>query len=221
MNNQRQPWLPRTKLTIILLLLGLFIYLLTRFQVVIGPFVLACILAYIISPIANLLTKRLRLPRGLAVLLIYILMIAGMVTVPVVVIPPLASQIAILSGDLQLFISEAEQFFGHKYIIAGQLIDGAAIFDQVVSLIQELLQPLFGETLGFAFDVIESLVWVIFVFVVSIYLVKDSKTLKEWTESLPPPQFKMDFIHIRDEINNIWQINIEFTNETALQIKLG
>jgi len=204
MDDQQQPWLPRTKLTIILLLLGLFVFLISRFQVVIAPFILACILAYIISPIANLLSKRFRMPRGLSALLIYILIIAGMVTIPVVVIPPLASQIAILAVDLQLFISEAGQFFGHQYIIAGQLIDGAAIFEQVVGLIQEILQPLFGETLGFAFDVIESLVWVIFVFVVSFYLVKDSKKLKEWTESLPPPHFKTDFIRIRVEINSIW-----------------
>jgi predicted PurR-regulated permease PerM len=203
-DDKRSPWLPRTKLTISLLILGFVLYLLTRFTVIIAPFVLACILAYVISPIANFMANRLRMWRGLAVAIIYVLLIAGIITVPAVGIPPLANQIAGLNVDIQRFLGEIAQLFGHQYVIAGQVIDGAAIFDQVVSLIQEILQPLFGQTLGFAFDIIESLIWIIFVLVVSFYLVKDSHNLKKWVERLPPPGYKKDFIRLRGEINAIW-----------------
>jgi predicted PurR-regulated permease PerM len=204
MNNTPKRWLPRTKLTISLLLLGLFIYFLTRFKVVITPFVLACILAYVISPVVNLLNHRLRLPRGLAAAITYLILIAGLVTFPAIAIPTLGNQIAGLNVDFQLFLNEIANLFGHQYVIAGQVIDGAAIFDQIISLFQDLLQPIFGETLGFAFDVIESLVWVIFIIVVSFYLVKDSPALRKWVEKLPPPGYKQDFIRLREVINNIW-----------------
>ena len=58
MSDTRPRWLPRTKLTVSLLLLGLFVFLVSRFSVVITPFILACILAYVLNPIVNFLEDR-------------------------------------------------------------------------------------------------------------------------------------------------------------------
>ena len=108
MNETNRPrWLPRTKLTIIIILLILFVYLLTRFSVVIAPFILACVLAYVISPIVNFLEHRTPLSRPLAVALVYLLLIAGIVTLPAVLIPALGDQIAGLNLDLQLILNQA------------------------------------------------------------------------------------------------------------------
>ncbi len=40
--------------------------------------------------------------------------------------------------------------------------------------------------------------------VVSFYLIKDSHSLHDWFETLPPPAYRADFIRLRDEINRIW-----------------
>jgi predicted PurR-regulated permease PerM len=204
MDELNQRWLPRTKLTVSLLLLGLLIFLLTRFKVVIAPFVLACVLAYVISPVVNRLQASVRLSRNLATVLIYLVLIAGMVMLPVVAIPSLASQFDLLNVDFQLLLTQAAKIFDYQYVVAGRVIDGAAVFEQAVGIVQDVVQPLFGETLGFAFEIIESLIWVIFIMVVSFYLVKDGPFLKEWMEMLPPPGYKDDFIYLRDEINSIW-----------------
>jgi len=204
MTETRKRWLPRTKLTISILLLALFIYLLTRFSVAIAPVVLAGVLAFIISPVVNFLDHRLRFPRGLATTIVYLLIVTVMITTPIVGIPRLAAETKILNLDIQLFLQEVENIFGHQYLVAGQVIDGAAIFDRLVTIVQELLQPLFGGTVGLAFGVIESLVWVVFILVVSFYMVKDSSSLKAWAETLPPPGYHDDFVRLREAINNIW-----------------
>ena len=204
MKNMRQGWLPRTKLTVSILLLGLLIFLLTQFKGVIAPFVLACVLAYVISPVVNQIQRRTRLSRNLITALIYLLLVGGMITVPAIAIPLFAKQVDLLNVDFQLLLTTTANFFDYQYMIAGQVIDGSAIFDQIVVLVQDIVQPLFGETLGFAFNIIESFVWVIFIMVVSFYLVKDSPVLKAWVEKLPPPGYKGDFIRLRDEINSIW-----------------
>ena len=205
MNETNRPrWLPRTKLTVILLLLGLFVYLLTRFSVVIAPFILACILAYVISPLVNFLEHRVHIPRSLATALVYLILIAAIITLPAVLIPALGEQIAGINLDIQLILKQAEDLFGHQFVFAGYVFDGGAIFDEIVKIVQDFLQPLFGETLGFAVDVLESLVWIIFIVVVSFYLVKDGSSLRKWTEKLPPPELKEDFIKLREEVNSIW-----------------
>ena len=204
MNENRRPWLPTTKLTVSLLLLGLFIYLLSRFSEVIPPIILAGILAYGLNPLVNKLDQRFSWPRWIFVVGIYIVLIALMAAIPVVIIPPLAKQLAGLYLDIQEFLEQGETLLAHQYIVAGFTIDSTEIVRQVITVIQDLLQPLFGQTLGFAVDIITSFVWVIFILVVSFYLVKDSAALDAWTSQLPPPGYHQDFHRLRNEINQIW-----------------
>ena len=131
-------------------------------------------------------------------------MLTILVLIPVAFLPPLGEQITDLNLDFQLLLQQLEELLGHRYVIAGQTIDGAAIFNQVVSVVQEIVQPLFGETLGFAFDLISSLVWMVFIFVVSFYLVKDNASVIEWLDQLPPPDLRADFKRLRQEIYQIW-----------------
>lgn len=204
MNGNRRPWLPRTKLTVSLLLLALFVYLLAEFSVVIPPLILAVIIAFILTPLVNKLEARLPLPRWLIALFVYLISITILALIPIVFIPPLADQVADINVDFQLILAQLENVFAHRYEIAGQVIDGAEIFNQSVTVIQESLQPLFGHTVGFAFDVLESIVWVVFIFVISFYLVKDNIAVIEWIDSLPPPDMREDMRRLRDEINKIW-----------------
>jgi len=204
MTETRRPWLPRTKLTVSILLLTLFIYLITRFSVAISPFILALILAYVLTPPVNRLEEWLPIPRGVITALMFLVVLTLLILIPIVIVPPLAEQIADLNLDFQLLLQRLEELLGHQYSVVGQTIDGAAIFNQIVSVVQEIVQPLFGETLGFAFDVISSLVWVVFIFVVSFYLVKDNASVVEWMDRLPPPDLRIDFRRLRHEINQIW-----------------
>ncbi len=204
MTEIRRPWLPRTKLTISILVLALFIYLLTRFSVAIPPFILALILAFVLNPLVNKLEERLPLSRALITAVVFVVVLALLVLFPVVLLPPLGEQIADLNLDFQLLLEQIEELIAHRYVIAGQTIDGAAIFNQIVSVVQEIVQPLFGETLGFAFDLISSLVWVVFIFVVSFYLVKDYAAVIKWLDRLPPPDLRYDIRCLRQKINQIW-----------------
>ncbi len=204
MTDTRRPWLPRTKLTVSLLILVLFIYLLSRFSVAIPPFILALILAFVLTPAVNKLEERLPISRGAITGLVFLVVLTLLSLIPVVFLPPLGEQIADLNLDFQLLLQQLEEMLGHQYVIAGQTIDGAAIFNQIVSVVQDVVQPLFGETLGIAFDLISSLVWVVFIFVVSFYLVKDNTALIEWLDRLPPVDLRSDFRRLRQEINQIW-----------------
>ncbi|MBC8504555.1 MAG: AI-2E family transporter [Anaerolineales bacterium] len=204
MTEARRLWLPRTKLTISILILALFIFLLTRFSAAIPPFILALILAFVLNSPVNKLEERLSISRGLITGLVFLVVLTLLVLIPVVFFPPLGEQIADLNLDFQLLLQRLEELLAHRYVIAGQTIDGAAIFNQIVGVVQEIVQPLFGETLGFAFDLISSLVWVVFIFVVSFYLVKDNASVVDWLDRLPPPDLRADFRRLRQEINQIW-----------------
>jgi predicted PurR-regulated permease PerM len=82
MQETRPRWSSQARLTVSLLLIALFIYLLFRFSVVLAPMTLAVILAYVLSPLVNLVQNRLRIRRALATFLVYLLLLAVLVTLP-------------------------------------------------------------------------------------------------------------------------------------------
>lgn len=204
MQELRPRWSPRTKLTIILLLLGLGVYLLYRFSAVIKPMILGGVLAFILSPVANWFQSRLRVHRVLATLMAYLVMLVVVITIPMVIIPPLTIQSTGLNLNLQRFLGELEALLGSQYTIAGQTIDVDAIFQEAIGSVRGFIEPIFGQTIEFAFEFISSLVWVVFVLVVSFYLVKDSQALQRWLEDITPQAYKQDFTRLRLEINQIW-----------------
>lgn len=205
MQSSRPPWSTATKLTLILLLLGLGIFLLYRFQAILIPLVLAVILAYILLPMANWIQDRLKVRRGFAVLLAYLVLIICLTAIPMLLIPPLAAQAEELNLDIQRIWGEIESLLGSRYVIAGLTIDPQAALRQAAGSVRGLLEPFFAQTLQFAIEFVTSLVWVIFILVISFYLIKDTGSLLLWIESLVPPAYRDDFIQLRSEVNLIWE----------------
>jgi predicted PurR-regulated permease PerM len=204
MITERPHWPPQTKLIVSLLVLALLVYLLFRFSVVIPPLILAVILAFILSPVVNRFQERLRLPRGIATLFAYLLLILTFAVVPVVILPPLAAQMDILNVDLQLLFEAFATPLSREYRFFGMVVDGGSIVEQLAVSFESLIQPVIGQTLVFLVDVMTSVVWVIFILVVSFYLIKDGPALRAWLEGLPPPEYRQDYIRLRDEIGLIW-----------------
>jgi len=204
MPEPRPRWSPGTKLTVLLLLLGLGIFLLYHFRAAITPLILALLLAYILSPIVTWIQNRLRLRRGLATLLAYLALLVILVGIPLVIIPPLSDEAAGLKMKIQRLIMEVEAYLGNQVMLAGYKIDPQASLESALGSFQGLLEPVFSQGLRFVVEAISSLVWVIFITVISFYLVKDSAKLVVWLDRLSPPDYREDFTRLRREINLVW-----------------
>ena len=200
----RPRWSNQTKTIIVLLLLGLGIFLLSQFRAALRPFIVAIVLAYILIPLVSLLQQRLGIRRILAILLAYLIALVVLVGLPLLLIPPLVSESNVLNVDIQRFRSQLSMLSDQQYDIAGYPVSVESALEQITGSIQGLLEPIFTETIQFAIDAISSLVWVIFILIVSFYLVKDAQNLQRWLESLAPPDFLPDFIHLRSEISLVW-----------------
>jgi predicted PurR-regulated permease PerM len=75
MYSKKSHWSARTKLTVVLLVLALGLYLLYRFEAALKPSIVAALLAYGLSPLANFFQEHLKFRRGLATLLAYLLLL--------------------------------------------------------------------------------------------------------------------------------------------------
>jgi predicted PurR-regulated permease PerM len=204
MNLPRKRWPSQAKIIISLLALSLFVYLLFKFSIALPPLILAVILAYLLSPLVVKLQAQFRLPRGFATFLAYLILLVILALLPFLLLPPLASQVVALNLDIQLAVGQLTNLLSRQYVLFGQVIDGTALLQQVGASIMGMAEPFIGQTVFFLVDVISSIIWLIFILVVSFYLVKDGPGIREWMENLPPPQFRGDYIRLRDEISLIW-----------------
>jgi predicted PurR-regulated permease PerM len=201
---ERPHWPYATKLTISLLLLAFFIYLLARFREIIPPIIIAIIIAYILNPIVNFLQSRLHLPRTLTILFTYIIMMVIIIGVPILVIPIMGENLEPLQLNPQQIITSIENALAQQYIIAGFTIHPSTLAGQVISALQGLVQPVVGQTVNLLKNIITSIIWIIMIILVSFYLIKDGSKLEEWFTSHLPPAVLTDYQWIRDEINQIW-----------------
>jgi predicted PurR-regulated permease PerM len=206
MQNQAQPpaWSTQTKWIVIFVIMvgvGFFLY---KFSEALPPLVMAIILAYILSPLVNRLENRLKVHRVVATLMIYLVLALVITGLLMIVIPPLTHQVRGLARNITGFIINSEQYFSGQFDIAGFTILGEEVPARVASSLQSMLSPLFTQTIDVVAAILAGLVWLIFIVVISIYLIKDSPEISTWIESLTPPAYRADVVRIRRELNVIW-----------------
>jgi len=200
----RPRWSPLTKLVVVILALALFIYLLFRFGAVLPPLILAIILAYILSPAVNLVEKHIHLPRGLAILSAYIMLLGLIALLFALIIPPFVEQMGGLSGDIQNIIRSIENFLGHRYNVAGFVIDLDALMNNLSGSLQTAFSPFLGRTVSLAIEILSSVVWMIFIAVIAFYFIKDGEKISQWIAGIIPPMYRRDYTMLRNEISQIW-----------------
>src|SRR5690349_7298462 len=92
-------WDVDTKRTVIIILLVVGVGLVWAMRSFIPMLVIAGVIAYFLSPIVDL-AERLRIPRAISTLVLYLLLFVGIVLTPVLLVPILLSQLASLNFDV-------------------------------------------------------------------------------------------------------------------------
>ncbi len=200
----RPRWPYATKLTVSLLLLAFTVYLLSRFREIIPPLVIAVILAYILTPIVNVFQRHIHVHRVVAILITYVSIIAIIIGLPVLAFSVLGENFETFQVNPQLLITAVQNAFAKQYTVAGFTLHPSVIASQLLGALQGLLQPVVGQTVNIVKNIITSLIWVVLVFLVSIYLIKDSAKLEEWFTSHVPAMLLPDYQWMINEIDQIW-----------------
>jgi predicted PurR-regulated permease PerM len=201
---ERPRWSVASKILAGVSLLVVLVYLLSRFSLMIAPFILAAILAYVLAPLAGALQRRLRIHRGPATVLTYLILFGLAAIVPILVVPSLVQQLSALNVNVQEIAVSAEALLSRDIALGGFRFNLGQLATPVVEALRALAEPVFGRTLGIAFDLITSFVWAVFIVVVSFYLVKDAARFRAWAEALPPPAYRADAQRLVHEINEVW-----------------
>lgn len=206
-------WGTNTKLVVALTVIVIVGALLVKFQFIITPLIIALTLSYLFHPIADFLQRKLRFSWGLAVALIYLILVLALLSIlalgGVGLVQQIQSLVVIVQDALRRLPEIIETISGQVYRF-GPLtfdfsqLDLSDLSSQVLGMVQPLLSrtgTLLGTVAGSAAGFLG---WTLFVLIVSYFILAESKGLRGGIINVDVPGYTYDFARLSRELGRIW-----------------
>jgi predicted PurR-regulated permease PerM len=206
-------WGAVTKLVVTLTAVVILGVLAVRFLGIIGPILMALILAYLLHPLAALVSRKLRFSWKLTVNLIYLIILIILLSLLTWGGVGLIGQIQNLIGAIQNYATRLPVFIdslSNQVYVLGPLrldfskIDWISIGQQVLAYIEPTLGKLGGLVGTLATSAVSILGWSAFVVVVSYFLLLESGGLREGILRFNIPGYTDDIRRLSHKLSVIW-----------------
>lgn len=206
-------WSASSKRLVFLIFLLLFTLLLYRVRVLVMPIIMATVLAYLVEPLVKLTTRYTPIPRLGAIAVIYLLIIAALIAIPISALPPIIKQVNNLINNTPLYFQQAGEFLQQPLTIgAFEIPTDQLPLDQLyaglANNIINLTQTIGGRSLSLLGSIagatISTVGWTILVLFLSFYLVKDHDMLIETAVDLVPASYRSDFRLLSHQVSITW-----------------
>jgi predicted PurR-regulated permease PerM len=208
-----KPWSDTTKRWVVLGVIVMGAVLLFRVRSLLPPVILAFLLAYLLNPLVEAV-MRLRLSRTKATVLTYLILLIVAVVGVSILVPMVVQQVSSINVDLLAVYESALEFMSDHQTITFReyTVELSDVFDRLEdSLIQlvtgfasrsakELVDIAFGVAAGFA----STLVWLIFILIVSFWVARDADQISRVLEGLIPIDYQDEFVNLRAKVGMIW-----------------
>ncbi|WP_055069530.1 AI-2E family transporter [Clostridium massiliamazoniense] len=153
---------------------------------ILGPFIIAFIIAYALNPIVNLIMKKTNLSRNLSITLTYILFISMIGLISFYIFPGLYSTTKDLIEALPGITSNAQNMIDKIILQINSNPDLAKSlstvdFNTIIASTSKLFNSLLSQTLTGAISLTTSVVNMIFGFLISIYILIDKDKFINFT----------------------------------------
>jgi len=206
-------WGSTAKLVASLTIVAILVALVARFHSLIGPVAMAFVLAYLLHPVVSFLERKVHFSWGLAVNLIYILLILILVSLITWGGVGLVGQIQNLIVAVQKYVTELPDFIAslsHKIIMLGPFkldfstFDWSTIGQQILSYVEPALGQVGGVVGTVAGGAATTLGWMLFVVVVSYFFLLESSGMRHGILHFDIPGYTGDIQKIGRHLGRIW-----------------
>lgn len=212
-NPSSPPWGATIKLVVALTIVAIAAGLFVQFHVILGPLLMALVLAYLFYPIASFLQRFLHLSWQLMVGLIYLVLLIFLLGIlalgGVGLVQQVESLVTVVEANLASLPDVIQNLSGQVYQFGPFHIDFRQFdLNQVSNQILGLLQPLLGRTgellSTLASSAAQFLGWALFVLLISYFVLAESGGLRGRIVWLDIPGYSDDIRRLGHELNRIW-----------------
>ncbi len=181
----------------VLIVLG--IWFLWFIRDIVAIFVAAILLASLIDPAAHWFSLR-RIPRGLAVMVVYVLLLSLLSILLVLIVPIVASQGAELAGHFSSYYSRAAASLGD----AERLSEQVGLTDSLSRSLQGI-QETFADSFASVFSTVKGffggLAALFIILVLAFYMVVEQEKVRNYFKSLAPIEYQPYMAHLMKKMS--------------------
>lgn len=206
-------WGPTAKLVVALTVVAVLIWLFIQFHGIIGPILMALVVAYLLNPVAGLLQKGLHLSWALAVgflyILLLILILGGLTLGGVGLFGQIQSLITVVQAQLASLPDFVQTLSGRVYQFGPFRIDFTRLdLNLLSSQLLGIVQPLLGSTgtllTSIASGAASFLGWALFIWIVSYFVVLQGGGLRGRMVHFDVPGYSDDIHRLGSALGRIW-----------------
>jgi len=188
-------------LTLVLILLGILFWTVRE---IFGPLIIAGLIAYVLNPAVNFLKKHTRIQHKWAVSLVYFVALGLLITLPILFVPPLISELRKLSQDLLSIINQLQTTSYRPLVVGDYIINLDTILPRPDQSLASVVGKLPENTLHFIESFSRNTAWLLVILVTIFYLLLDWDHLREWLICLAPEPYRLEVRRVYLEIKKVW-----------------
>ncbi len=213
-NTSNSPmWNWSTKLVVGLALVAVSIWLLVQFQNFLGPLITALILSYFLHPVAGFLRNKIKISWGLAVTIIYIILVLillGLLTWGgFVLVEQIQNLIRFIENNIDRLPQLVEDITTQTYQIGPFTIaPTGVVWEQITNQIVSAIQPVLGQLGSLVGSVAAGaasiVTWMALIILISYFLLAESEGIPGGLLNIKIRGYEQDLNKMGKELNRIW-----------------
>lgn len=206
-------WSSNTKLIVGLSIVGILAILVWQFHTYLGPLILSFILAYLLQPVAALLSKKLKLSWRLAVVISFVLMIIVLAGIFTLAGFAIIQQFQSLITSIQRFFSQIPQIISditnRSYSIGPFQFDLSrfnltSVTNSLLSSAQSLVGQVGGLASTIATSTITTVGYILFILIIAYFLLAEGGQTPKNLLHFEIPGYNEDIRRLGRELTRIW-----------------
>jgi len=198
-------WSNTTKIIVASLLALLAVSLLITFRAMIRPTIVALLLTFILHQPVNWVQARTGWSRGGSVGGVYLFLILLLILTSVALLPRLDESLLSLSSALGTLVEDLQAAsLGPLFQFGDYQINLDSLFQQLGTVIQDVLSPAAAGALGFALSLTSTVLSTLYVLVLGFWLLKDIHILQRTILNSVPVDYREDVRRLGLELSSIW-----------------
>jgi predicted PurR-regulated permease PerM len=168
----------------------------------IGPLLIASLLAYILNPAVTFLRTRLKLGHKSIVLLVYCAFLLSLVLLSISLFPIVVRQAQSLSAEIQRILPQVEERLNEPVSILGYPVLFDPLFEEIRNTVNQFFEP--DRIFRLIRSATTNLIWLIIIFVTSYFLLLDWEKFREWLFGQFPETYQGGIRRLHGDIKSIW-----------------
>jgi predicted PurR-regulated permease PerM len=200
----RNPWDSSFRYIVMVILLIIIAAILWYIRDIFQPLVVAGLIAYLFSPLINLVSRFGKLKRKAAANIVFFVVLAVLVSLLVTVIPALLDDVQNFVSDLNVSLNQYQLLLSDPFVVSGIPVYLGGLIPAIRTTMSDTIIPHPEQALQILQSTSRGFLWFLVIIVTTYHLMTEWDKLRDWLIGLAPDSYQKDVHRLYAEIKGVW-----------------